>query len=775
MLLLLAVVATGVLAYIVIYRRKRRQAQSQVEKLQWETEKAQRRIEDELRRAEEVLQKPEEQPMQLEEEVRCPPGEEEQRRQVEQETWRKAEEDTGQWVEAERRKAEAESKRLEDETQQKAEEEEHLKAKAESKRLEPDKRGGRPRTSTQDRERQDAQETKQRRPKPEIVCWKRERQWIVGVEVPEDLLGNSNLTVLQNAFPLIQDESNEGCWRLEKACGEVVVHWSEGEIVRQANITLGEDYLLFKLSGQNQNQGRRVECPSSGLYLVIVPDNWMRDVTLSGPPWVEPEAVSLAGYQAHFYNIEKVGDRKIAFRTPEREPVVIESRTSLFELVGTRLNDASEEMGPLFGERPPRIRAFDDRTWRETVTIVVGEEGSGRRRWRTQFSPVPDRMEQDLPLEIVDRKGGWYFLRIYDANYNLVESADFRFIVGLKEIKVHQPPPFPPETGHAPVPIELSHEPNCFVQSADGLEAVVQIQYNDDKTKTILTIPPDSAYDETHWYAGLQDGPKVKVTILVERLWWTEGQEDTAPSVWTDRPLALSSDDFAATSRKAVWLRFPRRRWIDEILMGFEEPGARRYPIKVMEKTIAIPLREFGDAQEVRDVGVTPLNLWIRDQAVTHTVTLCELVVRIGCKLCDFMSFAEEDMFCHIESVHINELFRPLTYQEMRDSFPSLPPAIYQCSYCDFYIKSDDPVNPTTTICRHIESCPKVDRSSGPVTVRFSVIDDVDEIREKVEGLSTLRRIYECNLCGDHLEEVTQSDMIQHLIENHRSALYGFR
>ncbi|GFP27670.1 hypothetical protein HKBW3S43_00320 [Candidatus Hakubella thermalkaliphila] len=588
MLLLLVAVATAVVAYVVIYSRKRQQAQNAAEEARREAE-------------------------------------EERQREVEQEAVRRAEEDERQRLGAERRQPEEELRKAEEErhkaeevrrvgeeAQRKAGEEERLKSEAERKRLEPGKRGGRPRASPQDREKQEVQETKQRRPKPEIVCWKRGREWILAVEVPEDLLANSGLAVLQNASPLTQDGFSEGCWCLSQACGQVVVHWNEDEVPRETRIPLGEEnYLLFKLSGQNQNQGRRVKSPSSGSYLVMVPDDWERDDALSGPPPVAPQSVSLTGYQAHFYILEKGGDGKIAFLTPEGESVVIESKASRFELVGVRLNDASEDMGPLFGEGPPQIRALDDQAWKDVGTIIVGEEGSGKRKWRTQFSPVPDGMEQGLPSEVLARKGGWYFVRFYDTNDDLVESLDFRFLCALREIRILQPSPLPSEDGHKPVCAEFLHEPGCAVEPADGLACSVQIECEDDKT--ILTIPPDPVCDETRWLVGPEGGPHVEVTILVERLWWAVGEEDNAPSEWEDQLLTLPCDEFVATSKKALWLRLPRRRWADEVLVGFEKSKASSYAIKVTERTIALPLRNFSDSQEVEDrMQKHPFKVWIK-------------------------------------------------------------------------------------------------------------------------------------------------------------------
>lgn len=628
-----------------------------------------RRLEEDLRRAEEER-----------------PKAEEQRKHLEQEKHRRAEKEHKHFEEKQRRRVEEEHKRLDEEAQQKAEaqrqieelqqadeEERHSEAdeaqqeeeqrqvadeegrraekvrkrigeekghkaeevqpevETEIKQLEPVKRGGRPRGFSQERERQPAQETTSRCPKPEIICWKKERQWMAAVEIPEEFLEKSGLAVLQDGSPLTREESREACWPLERVFGEVVVNWNEGEAAQETRVVLGQDgYLLFKLSGQDQNQGRHVKSPSSGSYLVMAPDPWERDDTLSGPPPVTPEPVFLHGYQAHFFELEKDGGRKIAFLTSTGKSFVIESKTPQFELVGNRLCDATEKIGPLFGERPPQIRAPDDQTWKHVRTIVVGEEGSGKGRWRATFSPMPGRTEQVLPSGFEERKGGWYFLRFYDTRDDLIESLDFRFLCALKEIKVLQPSPLPSEDGHRPVSVKFLHEPGCDVQPDDGL---TRIQIERQPDTTILTVPPDPTYDKTRWLVGHQGGTQIGVTILVERLWWAVSDEDKEPAQWGDRPLTLIRDDFAAMSTKALWLQLPRRRWVDKVLVGFEQPKARPYNVKVTEKTVVVPLRDFCDSEEVADeTQEYPLKVWIQRDNGTGKGLLEGVVANVPAK-----------------------------------------------------------------------------------------------------------------------------------------------
>lgn len=475
------------------------------------------------------------------------------------------------------------------------------KVKRETNRLEPVKRGGRPRAPAQGSVRQPSQEARSRHRKPEIVCWQKERQWILGLEVPEELLENSGLEVIQDEKHLIQDEDNEGIWRLEQFIGDVIVR-SDEESPQQIELASeSENYLVFKLIGRNQTRGRRVGSPSSGSYLVVVPENWSRDERLSGRPSVAPEPVFLEGYHAHFFELDRDTSQRIAFQTAAGKSIQIRSVAPRFELFGMKkLKDANEDMGPLFVEKPPQIKALHSQLWTDIGTIVVGEEGGGRGRWRKQFAPEPERIEQDLPTEIANKKSGWYYIRFYDQNYDLVESLVFRFIDKLKNIRISEHTHLPAESGYSPVSIEFFHEIGCSIQMmGELLTDIVQIERQDDKIT--LTIPPNPVGDENRWLVKSDGGAEVKVTLLIERVWWSLGEEGKKPSEWVDKALPLSRDDFKATSNKAIWFKLPRPRWIDKLYIGFEEQRFEPYKVRVEENMIAIPLRNLGELREVAD------------------------------------------------------------------------------------------------------------------------------------------------------------------------------
>lgn len=483
-----------------------------------------------------------------------------------------------------------------------------VRAKPE-KRL-PIQRGGKARGSTSDRQKKQPEGLARPRARPEIVCWKRDRQWVFAVAIPEELLEKSGLTVLESGFALARDELEKGCWLLKQLPSRVTVRWDEDDSIREARVEIGlDEYLLFKLSGNDLERGRLVKLPSRGPYLVIVPERWDRDQELSGPPPALPEPVDFAGYQAHFFDLDNESNQKIAFRRPDGQRLVIEANTRRFELTGNRLNDASDHMGPLFGERPPRIRAPTAEAWKSVVTIVVGQEGSGRGRWRKAFSPSPGQAEQDLPSNLKDRKGGWYFVRFYDSDDVLLESMDFRFLSVLREIRLPGLLHVPTADGYKPICVELIHDADCVVKPLTEL-AKIHVEYQDGKT--LLHVPPDWTCDESKWLMGPRRGPTVEVTINVGRVWWALGVEHTPPAEWQDRPVLLSGEDLKAVSDKSLWLRFSRAGCVDKVFVGFERTKSRSYKM-TRDKTVVVPLREYTDCIEVGDkTREHYLRVWIQ-------------------------------------------------------------------------------------------------------------------------------------------------------------------
>lgn len=466
----------------------------------------------------------------------------------------------------------------------------------------PEKRGGRPRSDGSVGGRQGQAGTRAQTPRPEIVCRKQLREWIIGVEIPEDILQDGLVTVFQNGASL--EASTRGFYPLAALSKDVRIEVNDGGVTPlSSEIPLGDDdWLLFKLSGEQLKQGRRVEQVSSGFYLAIVPEDWERDEERAGSPPVAPEAVVLEGYQAHFFDVADSSSSCIAFREPNGKSVVIGSPGAQFCLVGEQIPDASERIGPLFGAKPPRVKILNA-DWSKVRTIVIGDEGSGEHRWRKSFEPDPSQEEQELPPEVMERLAGWYFLRFYDDNEDLIDSLDFRFVAGLRGISVPKADPMPDRDGHAQQRVDIFHDAEYTVTLLDPNDPDVLVERC--AKGTIVRIPPKAECDETCWAICPLDGrgQDVKLTILIKRVWWALGADHEEPKHWQDRPIEVTREYFAAQSNMGIWLRFPKPRWVGNVSAGFFPEGSRQFPVRVGDRTAHIPLRDFSGAGELENRG----------------------------------------------------------------------------------------------------------------------------------------------------------------------------
>lgn len=528
-------------------------------------------------------------------------------------------------------KSEEKESKEEKEAKAKNADEEKASSEKESSReqLPPNKRGGRPRGSTKNIQTQQQLERELRPLKPDIVCWNKGWEWIVGIEVPEEF---ESSRVTQNDEVLEQDTSDATLYPLRHLKGRIKVTFTTGEQDREIDISIMEkrrDYLIFKMRKNWKGLGRLVKRPTKGYYLIIVPQGWKRDEDKSGSAPVPPENVQINGYKAHFFVLRGNENTAIAFIDTNGELIQVELGSSRFQLLGKEIPDTTDDMGPLFGEEPPRIKKIDEQEWSNVGVVVVGEEGSGINRWRTQFVPQESAKEQRMPDELVNRRGGWYFVRVYDKNDDLLESMDFRFIAGLKGIQIMNSECLPKPTGYENVIVQFTHQSNCKVEPADEeMRHALEIRRENDFT--IITIPSRADYDKTHWILS-EGNAKVKVTVLVERVWWCVGPLGVVPANWTDRTVCLSRTDFTAITDKALWVKFPCNRWINKIEVGFNRTKSRYYIVEVEKDVMAVPLRDFCDAEEIENKQEEfTMKIWVSPK---ETKTYEAIVLKIPAEL----------------------------------------------------------------------------------------------------------------------------------------------
>lgn len=601
--------------------------------------------------------------------------------------------------------------------------------------------------------------------RPEFVCWKAGREWQLGVELPE-ALSHGSPEVTQGTGRLPADDTHEDCWRLGDLHAEVVIISGDDRFALRLRQPGDTPYLVFKCR-RDGRWGRRVRSVSRGIYLTVAPAGWQPDVG-SASPLAGPEPTSIPDHHGYLFDFDET--QPIVLRTPEG--LIQVAQRHRIDFVGHHIPDGAEGVGPLFGQQPPRLRAPTVEFWNEVRTVVVGQEGRGRGRWRAALQPVPDNIEQDLSEILAPWPSGWFFVRLYDGQGELLDSFDFRCVRPLKALDVVDLT-LPGSGGHRSARVEFVYHGACLIAPDGGLPPDGTI--TNQPGLTVAMLPANPFVDETRWSVRAGPGWPVSVTILLERLWWGIGDERSEPDTWTDKPFELPVIDFSATSMKALWFRVHRPRRVVELLVGFDRLSARRYEIRRNRGTCTIPLRNFTDAQELRNPGQPALKVWLPGSSLEPSIVV-NVFVRFLCTRCQAgCDPAEPALRAHLLKHHVDDLFRVLsyeeTYQEVRGELPSLPKAIYKCPYCPAYVAVEPHLYPTSVIGHHIErECHDAPRGRGLPRVQFRVISDVAEVRRHVNA--HVPTIYECMLCGERLKNAAPEDRAAHLFTRHHRALF---
>lgn len=485
-------------------------------------------------------------------------------------------------------------------------------------KISPENRGGARRGKRTTEATEKRPYKKQRVRRPELVCWKQLRKWFLGVEFQAENGEASDVRVTQSNLDLTRASNSR--WQLSDLFESItVVRQPTNEQYELQPADKERPLLLFKLAGENLNSGRRVRYASSGVYLVIAPQDWIRDEAQLGTAQVPPSHCHLAGFQAHFFHLNSRDNERIVFRDPDGRQIQVPNSNSRFDLEGCKIDDANDEMGPLFGQTPPFLIANDITNLKDIETIVLGEEGNTSNGWRESFKPDTENARVNLLPYLQGKEAGWFFLRIYDTNDELIDSLDFRFARDLRAIRSDGHNTLPGETGHISTRIVLEFDNssckilpvghNLKAEKANGTQIEVK-------------IPPKPEYDRTDWTILSSSKAKVNLALLVERVWWTICKRDvpTDQSKWQDKALSLTADHLKATSDYVLRIRFPKPRWTNEILIGFDKGRSRTYPIEVSKNTVDIPLNHLEGMSQLEDSSqVHPLFLWL-DESQEQTV-----------------------------------------------------------------------------------------------------------------------------------------------------------
>lgn len=486
-----------------------------------------------------------------------------------------------------------------------------------SSRVAPEKRGGRPRgTGGPADERASApgapDVARVRSSRPELVCWRQGMAWVIGVEVPEELAEQDLRVVDVEGNNLQEDPLHELRFPLMDPLGAVTVRWSYAASIEAERCFDASDHRIFKVARSGAN-GRRVARVTRGNYVVIAPRALSRDEAAGGTAPVAPENVipEQGKVLAHHLIVEGKGDSLVLNGSGPSRVEVRPSTATVYELIGNIIEDAHTGAGPLFGREPPRLRTEGAA---ESSLFVVGVEGPSPRPRSRQAAVSFDELLDWLD----DNEPGWFYVRAYDANDELLESLDFRYVRGLEAIEVDELSPLPASQGHRPAKVVFRVKPGTVVSPVDGPPEIASL----DPVRVdgvVLPARPDA--DRSTWRLSAGTGNCVDVVVHVPRIWWalTASGNAEKSDAWSDRPNMLSADDLRPTSPMHLSVLLPEPGWADEVTVGFRDRPPRRISVPRSERVFYYPLRNLSESDALRgDAGACDLLVSVRTPVTEH-------------------------------------------------------------------------------------------------------------------------------------------------------------
>ena len=446
-------------------------------------------------------------------------------------------------------------------------------------------------------ERTDGQAPTRREPqaaRAELTCRKNAQlhQWELVLSVGDE----SSVKDVQHDGRTLDFATGERA--LSSFCSHVTVVFASGERKEITFEDKGEP-LVFKLPKNWDGDGRKVKGIGVGHYIVIAPRAYKR----TGRVPVEQEACTDPNFTAHYFLSDEKWPHEIGgFR--ERD---VPSTQSVIELTGKIAFDDSKH-GDLFVGDAPSLMHSNGIVWAR-----VGEEGG---RWRGESFKTNER---DVGTVLGSRQGR-FFVRVYDADMELLDSDQFRYLRGLEEILVNGKPYsedlllVPTTAGHLPTEVRFIGVDGANVHPVLSPEAK---RTNVRGTSVLADPHPDADRISCKIEA---DTGSVDVVLALPRVWWHIAQEDMDAFEWSDVPTVMTRQEFCNRGYDGVTMRLRAPHRIKSVRVGFDGQHDRSYPLKLGEINGLIPLLDFVNYPQIDQRLSEDASLDIECDGVTATV-----------------------------------------------------------------------------------------------------------------------------------------------------------
>lgn len=454
-------------------------------------------------------------------------------------------------------------------------------------RIAPEKRGGRPRGYTFERT-PEALTTRSNTATIAVKARQHHERWQIFIEIaglPEDEL--NQITVYQDEARLARDSESSPCWPLS-TLSDITITFADGSSQSKAIRWFNERLVAFQLS--RQDIGRMVTAPTRGSYLLLGPNDWSPEMRC----YRATEPSGITGYRAFFVNLTQEVN-EVSFSGADG--VVYRLATSTrFALSGPNISDAEPDRPPIYLDQPPQVIAPNAEDWRTVSQIVIVEEGESiENRRRFTCMPNPDQGEQSLTC-LQDVDGGWFSARLYDNNFDLIDTLSFRFVRGLKRLVI-----LPSQINLAAgtqtkAAIEAKFGPPVQMIVPPALAKTTDLALLGLRT----VVPVDPNLDVTDWTINLKDGRTMPITLQVNRVWWAVCEDDPQAQDWQASEISCIRKAFRASSRQSLWIKAPPAT---DFRIGFNVSSARQISIDAEMGVGSLRLGSLANDPALTDVG----------------------------------------------------------------------------------------------------------------------------------------------------------------------------
>ncbi len=557
---------------------------------------------------------------------------------------------------------------------------------------------------------------------PLLVCVRQGYSWRLLIE---SLSGD---TPRQRDQPL--PSLRDGYWAL-KDLSPVTI----GNMVHSMGSSHGP--MIFRL--QRDETGTLVAAPSGqGRYLFVMPHGWHMSQG-------DLQPLQLDGHDAYLVDELQAarvtnGDGKIVWKGAGHAWVGFKGS----------LAPCVEPPTPLFYGDAPEV----DAPWDKVTTLVVGQEGHVRDRWR-QTVTIDAGREPRLPT--LPNPVGWYFTRFYDSNAVLVESRDFLWIRDVEHIAVSLL-----KSGEGV--ITFRHKAHLKV---DCLSELVHCERT--PTSTVAHVPCGPRVDVTRW--SFRDSSTNNelhdVPFRIPRWTWAlsaNGEPDESLT-WGAEPLSIRAKaDISPTSRSVL-------------LFACSELGDARTSSLLLEcrgQRWSLPVtkgRATFSLSQLTAVFDEDRRSMVPDTVITASGRLVGHVRRsFRCSRCGIpLGHDYDQALTHVATEHRITDQRPSNYdQYIRlaqkiDLRADLPTTIYKCTRCDFIVPAMALTSPNSVITSHFEAEHK--DNAGRAQVKFTVLHKVDDVRKYFD--QTLPDIFQCSECREPFRPAADAAWTAHRDAHH--------